>query len=246
MLEKFWSASDSGSDAVNPSAYFRLPLHLKQFGVAKHQAGWPFVVEHLRVFNRPDGVLLDDFVERSFQHTADRQRWREPCVGIFHHPPNLPEWLDPSAPIQTIISTAEFQASLVHLRGARALSEYLGGWLRTTLQCPVFVRNYPTAIPSSRFSIEEWEAQQKRRIVQIGWYARNHRAIYQVNVPEGFQKIHLLQDRPWVARAIERTDKFSPYRNQARVGDVDVVHEVNNSQYDYLMSSSVILNQYWD
>jgi hypothetical protein len=110
----------------------------------------------------------------------------------------------------------------------------------------VLVLKHPTASPDFTFSIERWEAQEKRRIIQIGWYARNHRAIYQVDVPEGFQKIHLLQDRPWVARAIERTDKFSPYRDQSWVGDVHLVHEVNDSQYDYLMASSVILNQYWD
>lgn len=203
-------------------------------------------MEHLRKYHRSDRMLLDDFVERSFEDFATRQQWGEPWVGIFHHPPNLPEWLDPSATIQAIFSTRKFQASLVHLKGAIALSDYLGGWLRATLRCPVLVRKHPTAPGAFNFSIDRWEAQEKRRIVQIGWYARNHRAIYQVDVPDGFQKIHLLQDRAWISRGIQRTDKHSPLRNQPWLGDVIVMHELNNIQYDYLMATSVILNQYWD
>jgi hypothetical protein len=219
---------------------------LKQLGIEKHRSGWPFVIEHLKKFHRSDGMLLDDFVERSFQFPATRQQWREPWVGIFHHPPNLPDWLDPTALIKTIISTPEFRASLLHLKGAIALSKYLGKWLYAELRCPVLVRKHPTEIPRLTFSLERWEAQEKRRIVQIGWYARNHRAIYQLDVPDGFQKVHLLQDKHWIAEAIARTDKFSPYRDQPWLGDVYILRDLNNSQYDYLMASSVILNQYWD
>ena len=229
-----------------PNAGFRLPLHLKQIGVNKHRSGWPFAIEHLKKFHRSDGVLLDDFVERSFQNPATRQQWRQPWVGIFHHPPNLPAWLDPSAPIKTIISTREFRASLFYLKGAIAMSKYLGDWLHAELGCPVLVRKHPSEIPRLTFSMERWETQEKRSIVQIGWYARNHRAIYQLDVPDGFQKVHLLQNKSWIVEAMVRTDKFSPLRDQPWVGDVDVVRELNNSQYDDLMASSVILNQYWD
>jgi hypothetical protein len=238
--------ADRHRGAVAQNGCFRLPLHLGQYGAATHRSGWPWVVKHLRNFHRPGGVLLDDFIERSFQGPAPRQTWLEPWVGIFHHPPDLPEWLDPTAPIQTIMSTAEFRASEPHLIGAIALSHYLARWLRAVLRCPVLVCKHPTANPDLTFLIERWEAQEQRRIIQVGWYARNHRAIYQVDVPAGFRKIHLLQDPFWVAQAIKRTDRFSPYRNRSWAGEVTLINEVSNSQYDYLMASSVVLNQYWD
>jgi hypothetical protein len=244
--ERNYRREDSRAATSFAGACFRLPLYLKQYGVAKHRSGWPFVLAHLRKFHRPDGMLLDDFIERSFQDPATRQTWHEPWVGIFHHPPNLPRWLDADAPLQTIIDTTEFQASLPQLKGAIALSEYLGEWLRGKLRRPVLVRKHPGEAGMLKFSLERWEAQQKRRIIQIGWYARNHRAIYQVEVPDGYHKIHLLQGQPWIAEHIKRTDEFSPYRNRAWIGDVNVIDEVNNSQYDYLMASSLVLNQYWD
>src|SRR5262249_43997780 len=158
---------------------------------------------HLRPYSGTSGILLDDFVERSFQHPDQRQRWQGPWVGIFHHPPDLPSWLDPTAPIQAIVRTPEFQASLPYLKGAIALSEHLAGWRRAGRRGPVLVRKHPTEIPPTHFSIDRWESQPRRQLVQVGWYARNQRGIYQVDVPDTFRKIHLLQDRHWVARAIE-------------------------------------------
>jgi len=230
------------SDALGPAECFRLPLHLKQVGAGKHRSGWPFVMAHLRKFHHPDGILLDDFVERSFLDGAVPQGWQESWVGIFHHPPGLPEWLDPSAPLHRIISTAAFQASLPHLRGAIALSEHLGGWLRTALRCPVLVLKHPTEIPELRFSIESWN--KTRRVVQVGWYARNIRAIYQVQVPDGYQKLHLVKDR--LKKAIALTDQFSPYRSRPWVGKVDVLRRLEDPEYDNLMASSLVLCEYWD
>ena len=185
---RFWRHRFEG---VIPTPCFRLPLHLKQVGLGKHRSGWPFVVEHLRKFHHPHGVLLDDFVERSFRTATDARGWREPWVGIFHHPPNLPDWLDSDARLQTLFSTRAFRSSLRYLKGAIALSDYLGDWLRTALPCPVLVLKHPGESAKSWFSIERWE-QQSRRIVQVGWYARNVRAIFQVEVPAEFRKVILL------------------------------------------------------
>ena len=223
---------------------FRLPLHLKQVGVGQHRAGWPFVMAHLREFHRRDGILLDDFVERTFREggAAVPRGWREPWVGIFHHPPVLPEWLDPNSPIRRIIATRAFQRSVAHLRGAIALSEHLGKWLRGALPCPVLVLKHPTQMPSRHFSFERFN--QARRVVQVGWYARNIRAIYQVAVPEGYRKIHLMKDR--LQTAIGLTDRFSPHRNRSWVGTVDQVRRLSDLEYDDLIASSLVLCEYWD
>ena len=223
---------------------FRLPMRAPEH--EHHRSGWQFVMRHLCLHNDPSGILLDDFIERSFQRPGRRQQWLEPWVGIFHHPPNLPVWLDPTAPPQAIFNVPQFLASLPHLQGAIALSEHLARWLRRTLRRPVLVRKHPTEIPSKHFSIERWHAEPRQKLVQIGWYARNQRAIYQVDVPKNFRKVHLLQDRHWVARAIKLTDEFSPHRNRPISGPVDVMREVDDEQYDDVLASSLVFNEYWD
>jgi hypothetical protein len=243
MFDKPGSEADRRSDSAAPLPCFRLPLHLKQVGAGKHRSGWPAVIECLRHYHHPDAVVLDDFVERSFRDPATARPWREPWVGIFHHPPDLPAWFDPSARLQAIISTRAFRASLRHLKGAIALCEYSGNWLRTRLPCPVLVLKHPTEVATLAFSIAQWEARA-RPVVQVGWYARNVRAIFQVEVPEGFRKILLMQDR--FAKAIELTDQFSPHRKRPWSGEVDIVRRLTNLEYDELLASSLIFNEYWD
>jgi hypothetical protein len=226
----------------NPLGRFRLPLHLKPVGEGKHRAGWPFVMEHLRRLHDSEGILLDDFVERSFREGAASRGWREPWLGIFHHPPNLPEWFDPEAPLQKIFATQAFRSSMQHLRGAIALSEHLAAWLRGTLACPVLVLKHPTPAADLCFSFERWN--QARRIIQVGWYARNIRAIYQLAVPDSFRKVHLMKDR--LKLAMERTDRFSPHRRRPWIGTVEQMAVVDDRKFDELIASSVILCEYLD
>jgi hypothetical protein len=227
----------------------RLPLHLKQMGDPQHcnhRCGWRHVVQHLGHYQSSGGILLDDFVERSFQHAGSRQTWREPWVGIFHHPPNLPGWLDPTAVPRAIFSTPEFQDSHRYLRGIVALSGNLGHWLGKELGRPVLVLKHPTEIPPVRFSLDAYLGSAPRQLVQVGWYGRNQRAIYQVPAPARFRKVHLLQDRPWVRHAIAVTDQSSPYRDHDWHGVVKLIREVSNTDYDDLLSRSIVFCQYWD
>jgi hypothetical protein len=228
---------------------FRLPLHLKQMGAYEncgHRSGWRHVMEQLKLYHKSQSILLDDFVERSFQHSFNRQVWREPWVGIFHHPPDLPEWLDPTALPSNIFQTNEFQESKRFLHGAIALSEKLGRWLKTRLDCPVCVLKHPSEVPDLQFSMDSFLAQAKRPLIQVGWYGRNPKAIYQLRAPSAYRKIHLLQDRPWVHDAISKTETLSPFRTRPLYSNVEVFKEVNNHEYDCLLSRSVIFNEYWD
>lgn len=227
----------------------RLPLHLKQMGSPEncgHRSGWRFAMDHLRRLHDPTGPLVDDFVERTFQHQDSGQSWREPWVGIFHHPPGLPAWLDQTALPSAITALPLFLDSLPLLRGAVALSEYLGSWLRSTLKVPVLVLKHPTEIPALKFSIEEWESSSVKSIVQIGWYARNYRAIYQLDVPEQFRKIRLLQNRPWVNDAAMRVDALSPFRQRKETSPVVVINRLDDANYDVLMTKSVVFCEYFD
>jgi hypothetical protein len=227
---------------------FRLPLHLKQMGEeanCRHRSGWPYVMAHLRRHLDPGGILLDDFIERSFQHADCRQQWCEPWVGMFHHPPDLPGWLDETASLEAITSTPEFRRSLPWLKGAIALSDYLGKWIEQRFDIPVLVLKHPTERPEISFSIDAFLAAERQSLVQVGWYARNTRAIYQLEAPPGFDKIHLLQRRPWVLAAIDRIDAMSPHRARQHHGDVMIVDELESAEYDKLLSRSVIFNEYF-
>lgn len=239
----------SNTAVSNP---FGLPLHLRQMGepnACGHRFGWRYVLDSMAK-HQCDLALpqlcLDDFVERTFQHDDTNFIWERPWVGIFHHPPGVPAWFDPSAPLQKILNSDRFLASLPHLRGAIVLSEHLAQWLSTCIDVPVRVLKHPTGASVPMFDIDDWSAQHRRKVVQVGWYLRNYRAIYQLPDHSELCKVHLFQDQPWIREAMSRTDHYSPTRDRKDSGTVDVIGRLSDRCYDDLLSKSIVLCEYFD
>ena len=236
-------------------------------GQYKHRSGWPYVVEALQQARTGDRLALVDYVERTFKYNPDRSgvqrllrdwalqvlplRWVSPTqgtpwVGIFHHPPNLPEWFDPAAPLPTIFAGGRFRRSRPYLRGAIALSDYLAEWLRDELGVPTLAIKHPTEFPASTFSWDAFASNPDKKVVQIGWYLRNYRAIYQVPVPETLQKVHLAQQGAAIAEAKRRTDRYSPYRGRPDRGDVRTLSWLENEEYDRLLTENIVFLELFD
>ena len=236
-------------------------------GQYKHRSGWPYVVGALNEAPGMDRFTLVDYVERTFKYNPHRSavqaalrdwalqvlptRWASPTqdnpwVGIFHHPPRLPEWFDPAAPLPTIFAGGRFRSSRPYLRGAIALSEYLAEWLRGELGVPALAIKHPTEVPASTFSWEAFASNPDKKIVQIGWYLRNYRAIYQVRVPDMLQKVHLAQKGAAIAEAKRRTDRYSPYRDRPDRGHVDVLSWLEDEEYDRLLTENVVFLELLD
>ena len=124
---------------------FKLPKGLKQMGAmpgCKHRSGWPHVMEELQSRESEDGVLLDDFVERTFQQTKRPPVWHEPWIGVFHHPQNVPQWFESAAALENILNRREFKSSRATLVGGIALTQYLGDWLSNRLDIEVMVAKH--------------------------------------------------------------------------------------------------------
>lgn len=242
---------------------FRMPDNVRQVGnFAKggHRSGWPYVVSALKEHQKDTGILLDDFVERTFKpdrHSSsllnrilpfsdDAPTWREPWVGIFHYPPNFPEWFDPYSNPEAIFSGSRFKKSIRHLRGAIALSEYMAKWLRTKLDVPVTAIKHPTEFPHMKFTWDAFSYNRDKKLVQVGWYLRNYRAIHQVAVPHEFRKLRLAQEKPWIIEAQKRTDQHSPFRDRRDTGFVHIESWMENSEYDRLLCENIMFMEVFD
>ncbi len=124
-------------------------LNVPTVGTGEHRSGWPFALTALHPLVAPDGILLDDFVERTFSYRASPVTYAEPWVGIFHHPPNMPEFSLQRHRPQEMFTTKSWQQSLPTLRMAIALTEYLAEYIRAHLAVPVAVVRHPTLVPRS-------------------------------------------------------------------------------------------------
>lgn len=224
----------------------RFPKGLYRVGSGGvHRSGWPFALSALGPLLTPNGLLCDEFIDRTFLYSnRDRPIWKEPWIGCMHHPPHMPPWFLPGSSLQALLTVPQFQASLPSLRGVIVLSEYLAEWVRETLDVPVTVVRHPTEVPAQRFSLAAYQA--KPSLVQVGWYLRNQDAIHQVRVPAGIRKLQLVPASQSAARAARMIRESSPTRHRRTHGQAIPLRYLPNPQYDKLLASSVVIGEYFD
>lgn len=250
--------------------HFRMPaLTASVAGTGRHRSGWPAVVDALFERQGNTGPLIDHFVEHTFRPRRFRSSglramtdglrrlagrppraptttWREPWLGVFHVPHNFPLWFNPMAAPRRVLEEPTFRASRHHLQGALAFSEYHAAWLREQLRVPVLAVKHPTETTSLPFDWTAFSENPTPRLVQIGYFLRNYRAIYQVPVPSHFRKTHLFLNQPNVRKIKERTDRHSPYRSRPDIGEVDVFSRLPDAEYDALLAQNIIFLELFD
>ena len=221
----------------------KFPKNLKQIGVG-HRSGWPYVMDGLKSeLESPDGILFDDFVERT--HNDQFDGWTEPWVGFWHHPPNQPRWFNEFQTLDYITSTDGFSTSQKHLKANLATSEYLAANLRERFpNIPCEAIKHPTSFQAPKFDINAWK-NNGRKMIQVGWYLRNFEGIYQVVAPN-LTKIHLRQNKPWIDRARANTRIYSPFKDRLYHGKTLKVDETQNKVYDGLLSQSLVFLELFD
>ncbi len=223
-------------------------LNLKVVGVGQHRSGWPYCVDALQpLFTSNATVLLDDFIERTFMYD---KRWnidvahKMPWVGIMHHPPDMPTWYMDNLRLQNLLSDQRWLQAVQNLKLIITLGENLQRWCQATWpKIPSVVIKHPTGMPMLYWSPERFLDSPKPRVVQVGWFLRNVTAIYQARVPSQFRKAHLIQNNEWsdqmqwLCREMYR--QLHPERSN--FGDVDVLQACDDTNYDILLASSVVL-----
>jgi glycosyltransferase involved in cell wall biosynthesis len=226
----------------------RPPEQVNSRGI--HRSGWRDAFEALARLDLP--LLLDDFVEQTFSYPAENDRptiHAAPWVGIFHCPPSMPNFAVRRQHPQYFLSSPGFVASRQHLRGAVALSQYLGDWLADRLQVPVLVVKHPTA--SARlWSPESLRAGRDLTLLQIGFYLRNTLAIDQIPPQPGIRRARLAPHttrawwvKDWHQAVVRHWQRFGTRRTWPGVG---LVPCATNDEYDALLASSIVLTEVFD
>lgn len=231
--------SHSGRSRAGIVSLMRKPAII---GEGYHRSGWPFAVNALRKINGNSGILFDDFVEQTWIYSGRQEPIREPWAGIFHHPPNPPEWTRQQDRIDALQGNPAFAESLQNLKLAVCLSNYLAEWIEANWNVPTVVVKHPTEVPADKWQPEAW--QQSKRLLQCGWYLRNTRLIFEVDTMQ--HRTRLMPQREHNQRHDQSCQDAMKNRDEHRVADVLDLPFVEPSGYDFLLARSVVCMEVLD
>lgn len=220
-------------------------------GTNFHRAGWPVALAALsriqagetELGNKRPGVLLDDFVEQTFAYGHIQAIHRQPWVGIFHHPPNMPEICRLSETPQAYTRQRAFIESLANLKAAIVLTEYQRPLFEQLLGVPVHVLTHPMPQDAKLWDHESYAAN--RRMVSVGAYCRNTWLPHQVP-PSGIKRAILRPRSAWFAEWHRKCQANGESLGRPTYDGVESMARVDDDQYDELLASSVVIAEYFD
>jgi hypothetical protein len=229
--------------ASSPGVRFVRRTH-QTIGNGVHRSGWPYAFRSLQPLSQEGGVLLDDFVEQTFCYQTRPEAYREPWVGIFHHPPDMPSFANRIEMLSHLFQRPVWQRSEASLRGAIALSEHLAAYLREALHVPVAVVRHPSEVPDVVWDEAAYLDNLDRSLVQLGWYLRNTRAIFQVPPLVSHRKLRVWPTFPWV-QDYDRTvrDYWAQRAQRIESGEVTQIQLLDTQRYDQLLARHVVLTE---
>jgi hypothetical protein len=237
----------SGRSSIDRVAPVFLRSTRAAVGTDTHVSGWPYARQLLNSLRLPSSIVLDDFVEQTYGYGHRPPRIQRPWMGIFHHPPNMPECAIPDHRPEKIFEMESWRQNANFLVGGIALSDYLATYLREILRIPIITVRHPCREPAQGWDSHRFKATDKKNLLQVGYYLRNTRAIHQIPPCSGYHKIRLFPPLPWAERYESRVINYWQRRkSRMEYGQVTERGRVSMESYDQLLTSAVVLTELFD
>lgn len=159
-----------------------------------HRSGWSFVVAHLRALHSDKGVILDTCMDRTFHWGCDVLKnagllpFTHSWCGIVHHTP-LESYSDYNT--AAMMRNPAFLASLATCQGIYVLSDALRKWFIDAFAAAgitspprICTLIHPTEFcpEEQRFSLERFDANQDKKLINIGAWLRDTFALFRVGL----------------------------------------------------------------
>ncbi len=214
-----------------------------------HRTGWKYSVSRLEPLHSNNGTKLDTFIERRFCWKSNRNfHYDEPWTGIIHVPPFLPDWYDKQCSNQLIFASVGWRQSLKYCQGLFCLTEYHRKYLDSVLDLPIQSLYHPTDLDVNTWSIDKYEANRNKSVIQVGWWLRRLHAIFELEAP-GMNKIFLKMSHPDVDKYLSREKSIIVSEGRYRTDlyeSAQVLNYLPAKGYDKLLSENILFAYLYD
>ena len=216
----------------------------------QHRSGWGFAISSLAPLHNPGGIILDSFIERTFQwHPKGIHPHNKPWIGFIHVPPAVPEWFAYEVSNQSIFRSAAWQESLPYCKGLFTLSAYHRKDLERKFDFPVNNLFHPTGEPLIKWNFDKFVANKNKQVVQVGFWLRKLYAIHILKTPAHFSKVFIRKENVNLDHLMEVEKKYSPYKDQINADGMDSVQTISylsDAAYDRLLSENIVFLDLYD
>jgi len=219
-----------------------------------HRSGWKYAMENLIPLHNERGTLFDGFLENNFAWRAEvehregrlsRRVYDEPWIGFFHNPQNIPGWFFNQFSIENILSSDTFQQSLKACGGLFALSKHHADYINQLTGVPVSVLYHPTEFPHMLFDFNRYNANQTKKVINIGYWLRKMNSIYMLPVDRRFEKWRLMPyttDRPKNAidaLLLKEREVYNIIPDE-HFANTKTIDRLSNDEYDISLSENIV------
>lgn len=227
-----------------------------------HRSGWAFAINSLKKFHDNKGILFDDFLDITFGYSANKNLdngtipYKEPWIGVLHHPPNICPWYDENyknaIDIHHFLNRPEFLISLERCECIIVLSDYLATYLKQNFDqfkhIPIVTIKHPTESPYLRWDFNKFKkssAAYGTKILSIGYFLRNMTSIYQIKSNRRLDKYLLPSDIRYGLHNLSRELK---YKNLSHLdkNSIKILNWQEHSFYDKLLEQSLVFVDLYD
>jgi len=271
IIKKYYKKSQELNNALDFNTQF-------DGSYGKHRSGWQYVMRSLKPRgDSPRGAVFSSFIERDFGWNFDgvlvKKMLTRSWIGIAHAPAEYPQFIGDIVNQYPNYYVNKFKYKLIWKRckGLFVLSEHLAKtWRRLLPNVKVNVLYHPTEFTELTFTMERYNNNPNKRIIQIGYWLRKLTSILKIETPENLEKsiIHLEINKniPHIAKIFnacvqhemnEPNYEFnfkesdfeknkSKFFNLCKKYNTKIIPKLPNNQYDELLSCNIILFDFYD
>jgi hypothetical protein len=238
------------AETVLPPPKLSLAQHLT---FSYHRGGWAYALDALKPLMKPDGVLLDSFIEATFcwdlqkNEQSGKLPYRSDWIAFIHNPPGIPLWHDFDSAPQSIFKLPAWRESQRYCRGIFAFSETMCSWLRQRIDVPVALAIHPSEPADRCFSMQNFLANPVRRVIQIGSWLRR---LHSISLLKVRMRKALLSPRPVPDPRLQfLLSREAAHDSAARNADwstVEFLAYQSPGDYDELLANNIVFLDLYD
>lgn len=216
-----------------------------------HRSGWSFVVNALLKYNNSKGVRFEGFLESPFiwnrKRLIDEGKLPFKCswVGFLHNPWTFPVENHEHVTSEDLVKSMIFKKSLETCKGLYVLSKNLADNLSKEVNVPVQFLYHPTEFVNETFSVEKFEKNKHKKILEVGSWLRKVNSLYLLHSDKKiWEKIRII---PALSNFEKIMNKIKQERERYKLcvtnemqSSVKNISPLSDKDYDEFLTKNVV------